>query len=58
VQSERLAAGTKHRSPTTFAIVQNLEFGAVEDFFGQLELIFERREEGVAFYDALHEGEV
>jgi hypothetical protein len=38
--------------------MQNLELGAVEDFFDQLELIFEGRKQGVAWDDALHEGQV
>ena len=40
------------------AIVQNLELRAVEDFFGQLELILEGRKQRVALDDALHEGQV
>ena len=47
----------RHSLPTS-PIVQNLELRPVEDFPGQLELIFKWREERVALNDALHQGEV
>ena len=39
-------------------VVQNLELRVIENFLGQLELVFEGREKGIAFNDALHEGQV